>query len=169
MRKILFLYTLILSFSVVNAQEKIVFPQDFKFDLQILKGIIFATIPEEAHLVGITENPGVVDNKEAIRAMSMDNDDILQVYYEVYYDENNAHDDAGIIVSRFISEEALQNSLPGLRSQSNLAYLIKDNYLILVWSDHSKEPDKHIDDMITYYQHKLQARLYIDREKYREE
>jgi len=170
MKKILFLFSLILSFSAVKAQEKTLFPQDFKLDPQILKGMVFSTIPEELHSVGITENPAVVDNKEAIRTMSMNNDDILQVYYEAYYYENSVHDDAGVVVSRFASEETLQNSLPQLESQSNFAYLIKDNYLIQVWSDSSGESNKQINDMITYYQNKLQAKLCnIDREKITEE
>lgn len=157
MKSLLFLLTFICVISV-NSQEKVSFPQDFKLDPILLEGMVIAPIPEE--YLGIKENPAVVEDREAIKEMSMNNDDIIQVYYEVYHNKDDNSDDAGVIVSRFISEEALQNSLPELRGQENLAYLIKDNYLILVWSDEWDNSEKQIKDMVNYYQNKLQAKVY---------
>lgn len=159
MKKLPFLLIFILAISV-NAQEKVTFPQDFKLDSSLLDGMVIAIIPEKYHKEGVKENPAVVEERNAIRMMSMNNNDIIQVYYEVYHDKNDDTDDAGVVVSCFISEDALQKSLPELDGQDNLAYLTKDNYLILVWSDKSIGSKKQIEDMVNYYQNKLHAKIY---------
>lgn len=160
MRKIVLLFVF-LSVFIVNAQEKVIFPESFNLDLKLLNGLVIAKIPDELQERGIIENPAVTENKDAIRYMTeFNSEDVLQVYYQIYQDEKDESDDAGVIVSRFISEEALRNNLRELRDQSNLAYLIKDNYLIEVWSDVSQDSTEQIAQMVDYYQNKLQAELY---------
>lgn len=159
MRNILFLFILI-PFLAANAQKKNQFLDDFKLNPKLLEGMVIASIPEKYSSKGITGNPAVTKDKRAIKMLSADNDSILQVYYEVYYNEDDNSDDAGVVVSRFSSEEALKDCLPTLRHQSNLAYLIKDNYLIMVWSDKSEKSEEQISDMVNYYKDKLNAEVY---------
>lgn len=160
MKKTLFLSLLITVFCL-NMQGQIAFPQDFKLDSRLLEGMVLAKIPEEYHSEGITDNPAVSQDPSVIRMMSdLDNEHIVQIYYEIYQSIENKHGDAGVIVSEFVSKEALLDCLPNLKIQSNLRYLTKDNYLIQIWSDSSKNRKTQMDNMSNYYLNKLQAELY---------
>lgn len=160
MKRSLFILLLITVISF-NTRGQIVFPQDFKLDPKLLAGMTIAKIPEEFHSEGITDNPVVSQDRSVIRMISdLDNDYIVQIYFEAYQGIESIYDDAGVIVSEFVSKEALLDCLPDLRSQNNLAYLTKNNYLIQLWSDSSKERKAQIDNMVSYYQDKLQAEVY---------
>ncbi|PXV68136.1 hypothetical protein CLV62_102168 [Dysgonomonas alginatilytica] len=163
MKKKLLLFVLFSVF-IVKAQENISFPASFKLNPKLLSGMVIAEIPAEYKKEGIINNPAVIEDTHAIRMMAnSDNRDILQLYYEIYEtkeEDDYGRDDAGVIVSRFVSEEALKNNLGELRNQSNLAYLVKNNYLIKVWSDASQNSEEHINGMVNYYQNSLQAELY---------
>jgi len=165
------LFLLLISILQVNAQEKISFPQDFKFDSDLIEGMTIAEITDELILMGITANPAVSSNHEIIKMLThIDSKNISEIYYELYLDKNNSHKDAGIIVSRFKTDEDLQNNLDKLAHQNNLAYLIKDNYLIMVWSDISRNSEQQINSMVNYYQNKLQAEPYnLNSEHYDED
>lgn len=166
MKKRLLLFIL-LSVFVVEAQEKILFPDSFKLDPKLLSGLVIAKIPEELQEKGITGNPALTDNKDVIGLLTEFNiEDVFGLYYEVYQSESDKHDDAGVVVSRFVSEEALHHNLGKLRKQSNLSYLVKNNYLIEVWSDVSQNSREQIMGMVDYYQNKLQAELYMLPEYY---
>jgi len=160
MKKSLFLLFLTTVFCF-HTQAQIAFPQDFRLEPQLLSEMVIAEIPEEYHSEGITDNPAVTKDQSVIRMMSdLDNDDIIQIYYEIYQGIVDERDDAGVIVSEFVSKEALHNCLSDLKSQGNLGYLTKDNYLIQIWSDSSKHRQEHLDKMVNYYQNKLQAEIY---------
>lgn len=160
MKKKLLLFVLLSAF-IVKAQENILFPDSFKLNPKLLSGMVIAKMPDEYKKEGIINNPAVIEDKRAIGIMSdLDNQDILQLYYEIYDTMGRNRDDAGVVVSRFVSEEALKSNLGNLVNQSNLVYLIKNNYLIKVWSDASQNGEEHITGMVNYYQNKLQAELY---------
>lgn len=161
MIKNILLLSLLLSFFSARSQENVSFPEDFKLDTRLLPNMVIATIPEEMHSRGVIHNPDVVEDRDAIYTLTrQQNENILRVYYEVYQVEEEKHDDAGVIVSEYVSKEALLNNLINLRSQSNLGYLIKDNYLIMVWSDVSMDSYGQINDMVDYYRNKIQAEHY---------
>lgn len=133
----------------------------FKLDPKLLDGMVIAELPDELTMYGFTENPGTYTDKKFIKRIFKrgDVENILEIYYELYVTTDKDFDDAGVVVLHYDSEESLLNNLSKLKDQSNLAYLIKDNYLIEVWSDVSGEiSDTQIENMVKYYETKLGAK-----------
>lgn len=165
MKKLLLLLA-VLSVFELKAQENISFPESFKLDSTLLSGMKLAEIPEEYQKEGIVNNPGVVGDERSMRMIAKGNSKgVRQVYYEIYFTDEKDPDDAGVVVSRFEWRSDLNHSLKHLRDQSNLAYLIKDNYLIKIWSDVLNGSEAQIAAMVKYYKDKLQAEVYTPRDR----
>lgn len=159
MRKALFIivFTFILGISSY-CQNNLSIENDFKLNPSLLKGYVLTKIQDNSF-----NNPGVTDNEEIINYFTDNNGTILKVYLELYNNPKNDFEDAGVIVSQFNTEEDLINYIPELIEQSNNAYLIKDNFLIKIWSDayNGDISNKQISDMVTFYTEKLKAFSYI--------
>lgn len=143
------------------SQKSLSLDDDFKLDPALLKELAIAKIPENMSSIGLTHNPGVFCNKNTINYITrLSSDEIECVYLEIYQSDLDDSDDAGVIVMHFNSKDTLDDALPTLPAQSNIAYLTKDNFVIQVWSDVSSGSQEQIDNMVNYYKNKLQANFY---------
>lgn len=167
MKKLGLLLFCLLTISVYG-QKTLSIESSFKLDPTLLEGMVIADLPDEIIELGITQNPGTYRDQKIIKRIFRRGnvENILDVYFESYYTQDKDPDDAGVVVLHFDSVESLLNNLSELQDQSNLAYLIKDNYLIQVWSDvESKIAAVQISNMIKYYETKLNAKPYLFEKK----
>ena len=151
-----------------NGQE-IKFPESFRGDSLLFKGMQIAEIPQEIKMkYGISENPGLINEPSKTKGLLKSGSipDAKAVYLEAYEDVEENKMDCGFEIVQFASENELNKILPHLdKKWRDGAFLTVENYLIIVWCDGYKNFEERIDNMIVYFQKKVGARLYQDRQK----
>lgn len=152
----------------VQAQE-IKFPESFRSDTSLFKGMKIAEIPTQVQTkYGIYNNPGIITDAPKTKGLLMAGKipNVKSIYFEIYEDTVEAKMDCGFEIAQFSSEVDLNKILPGLdKKNRGVAFLTLKNYLIIVYSDGYKNFGERIDDMIKYFQQKLGAKLFQDRRK----
>jgi len=152
----------------VQAQE-IKFPESFRSDPSLFKGMRLAEIPIQVQTkYGIYNNPGIITDAPKTRGLLMAGKipNVKSIYFEIYEDTVETKMDCGFEIAQFSSEVDLNKILPGLdKKNRGVAFLTLKNYLIIVYSDGYKNFGERIDDMIKYFQQKLGAKLFQDRRK----
>lgn len=158
---------LLLQAGISHAQAPVQFPASFKLDPALLPGYGLLQVTAEVRKEGILTNPGTSTEEGMKRNVcrSCDPGATSSVYYEIYQSKKNKHDDAGIMVLAFTSENELQASLDKLEGQSNYTYMVAGRYLINIWSDDSRMREKHLASIVAYYRQKLNAQEYKAREQ----
>ena len=153
---------LLLLFIITSAfAQKITFPDSFKFDQSIFKGMKLIKINDELRKEHIFENPAVITDVTGIRRMAerMEAKDITKVYYEIYTD-GEKRGDAGVMVFEFNSVNNMQKVIPDLWEQSNYVVLTADHYLIQVWND-SRDTENRLRKSVDYYKNKVNAKKVV--------
>jgi len=151
----------------VQAQE-IKFPESFHSKGSLFKGMKLAEIPQEIQTkYDITNNPGLItDVAKAKGALFTANTSGVQaIYLEIWKDPTIQKSDCGYEVAQFASASELGKVLPKFKSWFYGAILTVQNYLIVVKCVPSKNAEYNIDKMVTYFQKKLGAKLFLDRKK----
>ena len=152
----------------VQSQE-IKFPESFRSDPSLFKGMRLAEIPIQVQTkYGIYNNPGIITDAPKTKGLLMAGKipNVKSIYFEIYEDTVETKMDCGFEIAQFKSEVDLNKILPGLdKKNRGVAFLTLKNYLIIVYSDGYKNYDERIDDMIKYFQQKLGAKLFQDRRK----
>ena len=154
---------LLFSFFIVTtiSAQKIIFPESFKFDQSIFKGMAFTKINDKLRKVHIFKNPAVITDQMDIKRMAdrMDPENITKVYYEIYAD-GSAGGDAGVMVFEFNSVKNLKKVIPDLQEQSNYVVLTADKYLIQIWND-SRDTENRLRKSVDYYKNKVNAKQVV--------
>lgn len=151
----------------VQAQE-IKFPESFRSDPSLFKGMRLAKIPKETQTKsGITKNPGLVTdvNKTIGVLFSGLLLDAQAVYFEMYEDIEEEKMDCGFEVTQFKSVADMEKMLPKRGKRKDLMLLTLKNYLIILTCDTYKNYGERLDNMAKYFQQKLGAKLFLDRKK----
>lgn len=172
MKKLLFkIFTfLIVAITAIKVQaQEIKFPESFRSDPSLFKGMKLAEIPKNALIkYGIKKNPGLITDVAKNKGLFMSSKipGVQAIYFEVWKDVEETRMDCGYEVAQFASVEELNKVLPKLKPQwRDGAFLTVQNYLIIVNCDGYKNFGERIDDMIKYFQQKLGAKLFQDRRK----
>lgn len=151
----------------VQAQE-IKFPESFRSDPSLFKGMRLAKIPKETQTKsGITKNPGLVTdvNKTIGVLFSGLLLDAQAVYFEMYEDIEEEKMDCGFEVTQFKSVADMEKMLPKRGKRKDIMLLTLKNYLIILTCDTYKNYGERLDNMAKYFQKKLGAKLFLDRKK----
>ena len=171
MKKLIFkIFTIILFFLVVikTWAQEIKFPESFRSDPALFKGMKLAEIPKDIQAkYGITKNPGLIaDIAKAKGALFTANKTgVRAIYLEIWNDPMINKSDYGYEVAQFASVAELEKVLPTLKSWFYGAILTVQQYLIVVKSVRSKNAEQSIDKITAYFQKKLGAKLFLDRKK----
>lgn len=163
--KILIIFTL--TASQLWAQE-IKFPESFRSKPSLFKGMKISEIPNDiAKKYDITKNPFLVtDVAKAKGALfTASTTGVKAIYLEIWNDPAIKKSDCGYEVAQFATKEELEKALPKFKSWFYGALLTVQNYLIVVKCVPSENAEYNIDKMITYFQKKLSAKLFLDRKK----
>lgn len=120
----------------------------------------------------IHKNPGLISDASKTKGFLMSGKikNVKAVYFEMYEDVEEPKMDCGFEVAQFASVEELNKILPQLDEKwCDGAYLTLENYMIIVSCDGYKNFEERIDNMSTYFQKKLGAKLYQNRRKSKQE
>ncbi|WAC42544.1 hypothetical protein [Pedobacter sp. SL55] len=160
---------LLLLIANIAVAQKIKFPDSFKADDSLFKGMTIAEIPEDIQTkYGITTNPclitDVAKTKGALFTAKITG--VKAIYFEIWKDPMIKKSDGGYEVAQFATASELENILPQLNNASFYrAILTVQNYLIVIKCVPSENAEQNIDKMIAYFQNKLGAKLFMDRKK----
>ncbi|RZL31887.1 MAG: hypothetical protein EOO96_15245, partial [Pedobacter sp.] len=168
--KIFKLIAFVLSiFNLTTKAQEIKFPESFKADAGLFKGMRISEIPEQVQTkYGIDKNPALIIDASKTKGLLMSGKipNVKSLYFELYEDTIEAQMDCGFEVAQFTSEAELNQILPGLdKKNPDFAFLTVANYLIIVYCDGYRNYGERIDKMIAYFRNKLGAKLYQDRRK----
>jgi hypothetical protein len=152
MKKLLLLFCFI-SFQSIFSQNIL----DFDLKNVELQGLKPAKINQEMKNIGIAQNPFVTDNPEIITKLDYrENSSLIKKMYTFIYD-NPKGSDGGVVVNEFASRKDLDAYLSQTFEQSNYRVLVKNLFLIRVWSDYSlhvkgrETSEDHLNKMEKYY------------------
>lgn len=152
----------------VQAQE-IKFPESFRAEKSILKGMRFAEIPQQAQTeYGINKNPGLITDASKTKGFLMSGklQNVQAVYFEIYKDLEDEKMSFCFEVAEFTSVAEMEKILPKTDKQSESVILLTvKNYLIMIYGPSSNYIGNRLDDMAKYFQHKLDAKLIRNRKK----
>ncbi|UIR56793.1 hypothetical protein LZQ00_03005 [Sphingobacterium sp. SRCM116780] len=163
-KKLLVISFVVLTYLKPVQAQQITFPQSFQCGESFFNGMEIFNIPKKvSEEIGMNQNPGVMTTEKGIRYFLKPGtsiEGIDAVYYEVYQDR--IHDDkyAGVYVLQFKSKQAMVPVLTGLTTQDYVAYMIVDNYLIMVWRSASKNTAETIKSVYDHFRQKLGVELY---------
>lgn len=152
MKKILLLISFI-SFQTVFSQNILEF--DLK-DVE-LQGMKPAKVNQEMKNIGIVQNPFVTNNPDIILKLEeKEISSLIKKMYAFIY-SNAKGSDGGVVIYEFANKKDLDTFLEQTFEQSNYRVLIKDLYLIRVWSDYSlhvkgkETSEDHLNKLEKYY------------------
>jgi hypothetical protein len=152
MKKLLLLFYF-LSFQSIFSQNIL----DFELKNVELQGMKPAKINQEMKNIGIAQNPFVTENPEIISKLDYrENSSLIRKIYSFIYD-NPKGSDGGVVVSQFENKDDLKSYLATAFEQSNYRVLVKDLFLIRIWSDYSlhvegrETSEDHLNKLEKYY------------------
>lgn len=151
MKKLLLLLCFV-SFQSIFSQNIL----DFDLKNVELQGMKPAKIDQKMKKIGITQNPFLTDNPEVISKLDRrENSDLIKKFYTFIYDDSDG--DGGVVVCQFENKKDLSVYLATVFEQSNYRVLVKDLFLIRVWSDYSLDvegretSEDHLNKLEKYY------------------
>lgn len=122
-----------------------------------LQGMKPAKVNQKMKNIGIAQNPFVTDNPDIILKLEeKETSSLIKKMYAFIY-SNSKENDGGVAIYEFANKKDLDTFLAQTFEQSNYRVLIKDLYLIRVWSDYSlhlkgKETrEDHLNKLEKYY------------------
>jgi hypothetical protein len=122
-----------------------------------LQGMKPTKINQELKSIGITQNPFVTENPDIISKLDQrENSALIKKMYTFMYD-NSKGSDGGVVINQFANKNDLDAYLAETFEQSNYRVLVKDLFLIRVWSDYSlhikgkETSEDHINKLEKYY------------------
>ncbi|WP_316807416.1 hypothetical protein [Pedobacter agri] len=152
----------------VQAQE-LKFPESFKVDTTLLKGMELAEIPQDAKAnFGIKKNPGLITDPLKTKGLLMSGklQNVQSVYFEIYKDLVSEKMCFGFEVAKFKSVTEMDEILPKTsRLSASVILLTIKNYLIIIYGPPSTNLGERLDNFTKYFQQKLGAKLVQDRRK----
>ena len=154
MKKILLIFGFV-CFQSLSAQNIM----DFDLKNVELQGMKPAKINQEMKNVGITKMPFVTSDPHIISKITDPGiaSKIKTVYAFTYDDPGDDLNDGGVFVYQFVSKKDLESYIAGKFEQPNYRILVKDLFVIKIWSDfgyqiEGKETsDDHLNKMEKYY------------------
>lgn len=122
-----------------------------------LQGMRPAKINKEMKDIGITQIPFVTDNPDVISKIEEKEvgSSIKKLYAFIY--NNGERGDGGVIIIEFKSKDDLDAYFAKTFEQSNYRVLVKDLFLIRIWSDYSlhvegkETSEDHLNKLEKYY------------------
>jgi len=124
-----------------------------------LQGMKPAKINQEMKNIGIVQNPFVTDNPDIISKLDhRENSFLIKKMYTFIYD-NPKGSDGGVVINEFANKKDLDAYLAQTFEQSNYRVLVKDLYVIRIWSDYSlhvkgrETSEDHLNKLEKYYTH----------------
>ncbi len=99
-------------------------------------GFKYSKINDESRSIGVTDNPGALNDEFIINIYKdVDIDQILATKMHVFIEETNPSKELGLIVIQYVSSSSLLNEIKKLKKYSDRVYLISDDALFILWSD----------------------------------
>lgn len=143
--------------------QKIKFPDSFKADDSLFKGMTISEIPQKYKtMYKLSTNPGVSYQPSQLKGLfrSADFNTVEAIYFEVW---RKGSMDAGFEVAKFPDVKSLNEHTQIKRQRRDEAYLSVANYLIIVHADGYPEQDEWMDILINHFKQKFGAKLLLDK------
>lgn len=148
--------------------QEIKFPESFRSDPTLFKGMKLAEIPKDIQTKnGIKKNPTIITDVAKTKGALISGGlkGVKSIYMEIWANPANKKLNYGYEVAKFASVVDLDHVKPQLKPWAYGAILTVQKYLIIVKCVGSENSDEYVDRMVSYFQQKLGAKLIQDRLK----